>query len=187
MLSLGLVGCGGANVVVHHGAQPDIPWSAVTQVSPGATPLSSLPPAPRAADVAALTVTDPAGRVIRLLDLRGRQGTVVAFWATWCDACRTELSSLEELAPILAGRGVTLVLVAYQQPVATAAAWLRERKYSLSTYADLDGSAHDGLRLVGIPATAVLAADGSVATRLEGAGAQGLLRQALDGLGSSAQ
>lgn len=49
-----------------------------------------------------VTVKDPAGRTLKLADLKGP--VLINLWATWCAPCVTELPQLDKLAADRAGR-----------------------------------------------------------------------------------
>ncbi|MEK6279789.1 MAG: cytochrome c biogenesis protein CcdA [Acidobacteriota bacterium] len=52
------------------------------------------------------------GGNLRLSDLRGRV-VVLNFWATWCIPCRSEIPALSAMEKALAGEGLTVVGVSY--------------------------------------------------------------------------
>lgn len=161
---------GRGEVTVAHLATPD------ATVPPGGpsddaarTPLVLTGPGPDGAAVSALRVQPAAGgEAVTLGALRGPRGTVVAFWASYCIPCKEELPLLQRRAPALAAAGVSVVLVNLQEDAATAGGFLHSLDITLPGYGDADGAAHDGLRLVGVPSTAILGPDAGVVTRLEG-------------------
>jgi thiol-disulfide isomerase/thioredoxin len=181
--------CGCGEVVVQHGTHPDAPLSSGDAIpgSPG-SPFAGLPSAPAAAAVNALYVRPLGGGAqVALGSLRGARATVVAFWATYCAPCAGELPGLQRLAPTLLRQGVRVVLVDLMEDGGRARDWLAGHGVGLAAYVDGDGSAHDGLHLLGVPTTAVLAADGSVAARLEGSTDNAGLADVLHGMGISTQ
>jgi cytochrome c biogenesis protein CcmG/thiol:disulfide interchange protein DsbE len=161
---------GRGDVTVAHLDHPD---AAVGSAGPTddalGTPLVVSTASGDATAIAALRVQPAAGGApLALGTLRGARGTIVAFWASYCIPCRDELPLLQSRASALQRQGVSVVLVDLQEDGATAAAFLRSLSISLTTYRDADGSAHDGLRLIGVPSTALLGGEGTVRTRLEG-------------------
>lgn len=52
------------------------------------------------------------GRRIHLNDLVGHQVVVLAFWATYCSPCRTELAHLKLLDALYRDQGLTIVAIA---------------------------------------------------------------------------
>ena len=176
---------------VHHAGTPDASLppglpSAVTSASP-----FSLAPAPAAGVIAGLRLTalSPRGQGSFLLaDLRGARGTIVAFWATWCTPCQTEVPQLQAREAALRAQGVRLLLVDESEDAATISGWLSGHGVAAgSVWLDEGTSTHDALGLVGLPATALLAADGGVLDRIEGSTQVGPLDADLAALGISAQ
>lgn len=51
----------------------------------------------RGAEMPDITVTDPAGKTLRLPDLKGKP-LLVNLWATWCGPCVLEMPALDTLA-----------------------------------------------------------------------------------------
>jgi thiol-disulfide isomerase/thioredoxin len=123
-----------------------------------------------------------------LADLRGARATIVAFWATWCTPCQTEVPQLQARAASLGAQGVRLLLVDESEDATTVSGWLSGRGVAAgSVWLDEGTSAHDALGLVGLPATALLAPDGGVVDRIEGSTQVGPLDADLAALGISAQ
>jgi len=181
--------CGCGEITVQHGDRPDAPLSNgdAMPATPG-TPFAGLPSAPGAAAAGALQVEPLGGGApVTLGRLRGQRGTVVAFWATYCAPCAGELPGLQRIAPALTRQGVQVILVDLMEDGGRARDWLAGHGVRLPAYLDGDGSAHDGLRLLGVPTTAVLAADGSVSVRLEGSADNAGLADVLHGMGISTQ
>jgi thiol-disulfide isomerase/thioredoxin len=133
-------------------------------------PSSRLPPSFRALPAGTVVPPLPARRLDgSLLDLNSLRGRVVIvhFWATWCPPCRTELPGLLALGEQLERRDQAVLLA-----VATDEEWGPVRDF-------LGGSVHESV-LLGpgtaaafdvdqLPATFVVAADGTLRTRIDGA------------------
>jgi hypothetical protein len=153
-----LAGCG--DVVIQHGDHPDGPLPSAAALSASdSTPFAGLPSPPDAAAVAALRVVPlDGGPAVSVGSLLGRRATVVAFWQTTCATMATALQT----------QGVRVVLVDVYDSPGDARSYLAARGVSLPAFYDSGASAHDALRLLGVPTTAVLTGSGSVAARLEG-------------------
>jgi thiol-disulfide isomerase/thioredoxin len=163
-----LAGCG--DVVIQHGDHPDGPLPSAAALSASdSTPFAGLPSPPDAAAVAALRVVPlDGGPAVSVGSLLGRRATVVAFWQTTCAPCAKELPGLQTMATALQTQGVRVVLVDVYDSPGDARSYLAARGVSLPAFYDSGASAHDVLRLLGVPTTAVLTGSGSVAARLEG-------------------
>lgn len=83
-----------------------------------------------------LALVDPAGRKVKLSDLRG-EVLVLHFWGSWCPACRKELPDMQAAARKLAGTA-RFVLVQVREPADVARAWLKRQAIRLPHY---DGGA----------------------------------------------
>ncbi|MFY0409722.1 TlpA family protein disulfide reductase [Solicola sp. PLA-1-18] len=126
---------------------------------------ASATPAPAGADGVRLPDASldclGGGSPVSLAALRGTP-TVVNLWASWCEPCRDELPVLASLHE-RAGDRVRVLGVDYQD--ADPAAALRLAGSSGVTYpsvADPDGALRDALRVVALPQTVFVDADGSV-------------------------
>ncbi len=76
---------------------------------PGTAPTNSAANAAAAPDVQFAKLD---GGLFRLSDLRGRV-VVLNFWATWCIPCRSEIPALNAMEKSLAGQGLSVVGVSY--------------------------------------------------------------------------
>lgn len=107
-----------------------------------------------------VTLTTPAGKPVALESLRGRP-FVVNLWATWCGPCRRELPMLA-LAASREG-AVPILLVDQGEAPATVAAFLaRERVDPRYVALDPDRKLSRAFETAGYPATAFVAADGTI-------------------------
>jgi cytochrome c biogenesis protein CcmG/thiol:disulfide interchange protein DsbE len=101
------------------------------------------------------------------LDSQGLQGrvTVLAFWASWCVPCRSELP---RLARAVAGRDVALVAVNTNDTRSEATGFLASAHLRLRSGFDDQGRVAEAFQLPGLPATVVLTASGLVSARYVG-------------------
>ena len=100
------------------------------------------------------------GGTFSAADLRG-QVTVMTFWATWCNACRGELSDLDEVDESFEGKDVQFLAVNFEgsgyPPAAQAqraGGYQQQTKMTLPVAID-DGSMARQLRVGPIPHTAI--------------------------------
>lgn len=113
----------------------------------------------------------------------GQGPVVVSFFATWCEPCKRGLPAIQRLARLKSDKGVSVVLVAFQQSADEIKAWLAEQKIALPTLPDPHGkvSARYGVDTA-LPRTFVIDATGVVRTIFveEGKDFERMLSLALD-------
>ena len=106
-----------------------------------------------------VTLATPAGAPLPLSRLRGRP-FVVNLWATWCGPCRRELPMLDAVA---SRSGVPILLADQGEDPATVSAYLtRERIGAGHVALDPTRSLSSAFQVAGYPATAFVAADGTI-------------------------
>jgi len=102
-------------------AEAQLQSGATAEAAPaeGAGPYNgTLDIANRGAAMPDFTFTDPAGRKLRTLDLKGKP-VLINLWATWCGPCVLEMPTLDALA---ASRADKLRVVTVSQDIDQAAA-----------------------------------------------------------------
>lgn len=88
-----------------------------------------------------LAMRSPAGKPMRLSDLRGKV-VVLHFWGTWCTPCRQEMPELQKLNQQLAGnKDVQLVLLQMREDSDTARQWAAKQNFRLPFH---DSGVRDG-------------------------------------------
>jgi cytochrome c biogenesis protein CcmG/thiol:disulfide interchange protein DsbE len=108
------------------------------------------------------------GDTVRLADMKGKV-VVLNFWASWCLACRDEHLDLSEAATQLAGKGVQVFGMLYNDKDENGVRWI----------ADMGGQAYPSLSdpgartaidygLYGVPETFVIDQRGKVAHKFIG-------------------
>lgn len=86
---------------------------------------------------------------------------VVNLWATWCGPCRQELPAFQQVHEEL-GDQVRFVGVNQADSAEAVSEYLAEVGVDFEQLLDEDGALSDELSVTGLPATAFVAADGSV-------------------------
>ena len=100
--------------------------------------------------------------------------TVVNFWATWCEACKTELVEMEEQFKIFRhDRDIQLVFVNLDKDPRQAVAWARQTLknpllFLESNYLDGSFEVADQLRVDAFPMTLVIDRQGKIAYKQKG-------------------
>lgn len=122
----------------------------------------------------------PAAKPLPALELPGLDGpgwrsadskaqaTLLNFWASWCEPCRSEMPSLQRLAAEHAGR-LAVVAVNFREPEAAIRRYLAASPLALPIVRDADGAAAKALGLGIFPSTLAIRRDGRVAFTLVGA------------------
>jgi len=93
---------------------------------------------------------------------------VINFWATWCVPCRREMPALERLSLRLAVYGVRVIGVTVDHDLNLAREFVRGHKLTFPIYAD-EKALQSALRVVALPETVLVSAEGRIAARITGA------------------
>lgn len=81
-----------------------------------------------------LAIASPAGKPLKLSDLRGKV-VLLHFWGTWCSPCRREMPELQKLGRELASaKDIQLVLLQMREDIGTARVWAGNQHISLPLY-----------------------------------------------------
>lgn len=107
----------------------------------------------------------------RLADYRGHV-VLLHFWASWCAPCLREIPALQAFynGPYreLSARGLVVLTVSNDFRLVDVRRFQAERQFSAPIFLDMLGSLHDQMKMIGLPATAVIGRDGQVVKRLYG-------------------
>jgi len=111
----------------------------------------------------AISGTGLDGQPLALADLRGRV-VVLDFWATWCGPCVQALPHLQKIAAKFAGQPVTFIGVNRdgKGTEAKVRKFVEERKLTFRQFMDIADDAVSKYKVVGIPCTFVIDAQGTV-------------------------
>jgi thiol-disulfide isomerase/thioredoxin len=112
---------------------------------------------------------DAEGRERTLADWRGKV-VLLNLWATWCLPCRKEMPSLDRLQAALGSDKFEVVALSVDRKGLDASKkFLDETKVEkLGLYVDASARANSALRVVGLPATLLIDAEGREIGRLLG-------------------
>ena len=120
------------------------------------------------------------GEAASLADYRGRP-LVVNFFASWCVPCEEEMPAFEEVHRDLGDR-VAFLGVNANEEVAAARDIVERTGVTYDIGRDTDGSLAEAFGVAGLPATYVIAPDGTIASSHPGALDGDDLRAALEPL-----
>jgi thiol-disulfide isomerase/thioredoxin len=124
-----------------------------------------------------LTPLDASGLRAELNELDGRV-ILVNFWATWCRPCLEEIPTLVKLEAELHDQGFSLVAVSLDEPDSDDVYiknFMDQRFPGFSSYRSLERYKDNMVSVIDpawneiLPTTYLLARDGSVARRIQGA------------------
>lgn len=103
-------------------------------------------------------------------DYRG-QVVLVNIWATWCEPCRVEMPSIEQLYKDYAPKGLKVVAVSIDDPGtdATIQKFASQYKLTFEILHDTTKTIENAYQATGVPETAVIARDGTIRKRIIGA------------------
>jgi thiol-disulfide isomerase/thioredoxin len=108
-----------------------------------------------------LELKDLNGNTHRLADYRGNV-VLINFWATWCEPCREEMPSIQQLKNKLAGKPFVVLAVNVAESEARIADYLGKQRFDFIVLHDRNSEAMKAWRVKGLPASFVVARDGRV-------------------------
>lgn len=109
----------------------------------------------------ALALNDLSGRAHRLSDYRG-QVVLVNFWATWCEPCRDEMPSIQNLKVKLAGKPFAVLAVNLDEPESRIRRFLSQANVDFTVLLDPERRAAKAWEARILPASFVIGPDGRV-------------------------
>ncbi len=101
------------------------------------------------------------GDEIALADLRGHV-VVVNFWASWCKPCEQEAAELEQAWQNYQDQGVVFLGVNYVDTDPEARAYMEKFDISYPSGPDVRTKISQAFRILGVPETYVIDADGEI-------------------------
>jgi thiol-disulfide isomerase/thioredoxin len=87
-----------------------------------------------------LQLDDIDGKAWDLAALRG-QVVLLNFWATWCEPCRAEMPSLQQVVQRHAADGLTVLAINFKEAAPTVRRFLERMPLALPILLDRDGAA----------------------------------------------
>jgi peroxiredoxin len=128
--------------------------------------------APVKTNAAVETATLPAvelrtldGAPARIDGVTGGRPALISLWATWCEACLSELEALGRLDQVARADGATVIAVAVGEPRERVAAFVRAHGLGYAQLVDERFALADALGQKRVPATLVLDRDGRIVFR----------------------
>lgn len=130
----------------------------------------------------AFTLETLDGDTVSLADYEGSV-VLINFWATWCGPCRMEMPVLEELFRAYYGPAFQVLAINQSEPAEDARAYIDQAGYTFPVLLDTDGRVSEVYRVLSLPTSFVVGADGTVVRQLVGARAEPEFREALQAAG----
>ena len=115
----------------------------------------------------ALALKDLDGRLHRLSDYRGKV-VLINFWATWCEPCRDEMPSIQELKKRLEGKPFVVLAVNLDEPESRIRKFLSQMKLDFTILLDPEKKAAKAWEARILPASFVAGPDGRIRYSLLG-------------------
>jgi thiol-disulfide isomerase/thioredoxin len=106
-------------------------------------------------------LADPAGRSVRLSDLKGKV-VFINFWTTWCGACRIEMPAMQGLHEHLKDRDFVMLAVDLQEPPEQVKRYLDIYKLTFTALLDKDGEVSRSFGIRSIPTTFIIDKQGAL-------------------------
>ena len=117
--------------------------------------------------VSALDLPDITGKTWRLADLKGRPA-LLNFWASWCEPCRAEMPTLQQIADLYGSDKLTVLAVNFREPAARAIQFAKTTGVTLPVLLDTDGRAAQKWGVKVFPTTLMIDAQGRARLRVTG-------------------
>ena len=111
-----------------------------------------------------------ARRTKTLDDYKGKV-VLLNVWATWCEPCKVEMPSIEQLYRDFGGRGLKVVAVSIDDPgeEAKIRGFVREFGLTFDVLHDPSGKIQRKYQTTGVPETFVIGRDGVIRKKVIGA------------------
>jgi thiol-disulfide isomerase/thioredoxin len=97
------------------------------------------------------------------------QPVLLNFWASWCEPCRNEMPTLEQLAARHQAEGLRLLAVNFQEADAAARRFVQATHLTLPVLRDVDGAAARSLGVNIFPTTVAINRHGRAVFSIVGA------------------
>ena len=114
-----------------------------------------------------LQANDLQGKTWHLADLRGR-AVLLNFWATWCEPCRVEMPSLQQLAEIYGADKLVVLAVNFREGARKITQYVQATGMSLPVLLDTSGEIARQWGANVFPTTILIDTDGRPRQRIRG-------------------
>jgi peroxiredoxin len=153
------------------GARPNA--TPIIASGPGAPAIGKPPPN--------FTLQAADGRAFSLTGLRGRV-VLVNFWATWCEPCKHELPAIDAVQRRFGARGFQAVGVDFADQDDVVRRFAAKARLGFPLLEDSIGATASSYRLLGVPTSYLVGADGTLRAIHAGPYAEQALANAVSAL-----
>jgi thiol-disulfide isomerase/thioredoxin len=122
---------------------------------------------PWAGPVSAFALVDTTGKTWRPADLRGK-AVMLNFWASWCEPCRAEMPTLQQVADFYGPDKLLVLAVNFKEPAARALQFAKTTGVTLPVLLDLDGKVAQTWGVKVFPTTLMMDSTGRPRLRVKG-------------------
>lgn len=122
---------------------------------------------PAAAPVPSLQALDTQGKTWRLADLRGR-AVLLNFWASWCEPCRAEMPTLQQIADLYGPEKLLVLAINFKEHPTRAIQFAKSTGLSLPVLLDPKGDVARQWGVKVFPTTILIDSAGQPRQRVRG-------------------
>jgi thiol-disulfide isomerase/thioredoxin len=112
-------------------------------------------------------LADTTGKTWRLDELSGR-AVLLNFWASWCEPCRAEMPTLQQVADLYGADKLVVLAINFKEPATRALKFAASTGLSLPILLDADGQAARRWGVKVFPTTLMLDRKGRPRQRVQG-------------------
>ncbi len=91
------------------------------------------------------------GQEASLNQIRGNEGSILLFWATWCPHCRSAVENLSRMSGELNEKGVKVLLVDLAEDPQTVKSYVQRNKINFEVFLDEDNFVAEEYGVIGVP------------------------------------
>jgi thiol-disulfide isomerase/thioredoxin len=115
----------------------------------------------------ALDLPDTGGKTWRLDDLRGR-AVLLNFWASWCEPCRAEMPTLQQVADLYGPDKLLVLAINFKEPAARALKFAQTTGVTFPVLLDVAGKVAGQHGVKVFPTTLMINSRGQPMRRVKG-------------------
>ncbi len=137
------------------------------RVAHAQSPAHQRTPWPRSEATPPLETVDLQGQGVRLADLKGR-AVLLNFWASWCEPCRTEMPTLQDLPALLGEDRLAVIALNFKEPPQRVQRFVSQTSLVLPVWLDPLGEHAKAWGVRVFPTTVLIDRHGRARERVRG-------------------